>query len=77
MYESIDKDLDIRGNEEQQALQTARVYHELEDSQSPTSCTHEYSTPYDTSIPNNDGPNTTALNEADDFAHLNELYEAS
>ncbi len=78
VYETADKNLDIKSNEEQQALQPAHVYHELEDPQSPTSCTHEYSTPYDTSIPNSDGPKITpALNDTDCLTHFNELYEAS
>ena len=76
VYESIDKDLDIQSNEEQQVL--PHVYQELEDPQSPTSCSHEYDTPYDTSIPNSNGRETTpALNKTDGFIHKNELYEAS
>ncbi|CAB4004623.1 Receptor-type tyrosine- phosphatase F [Paramuricea clavata] len=78
VYESIDKDLDIKSDEEQQALQPPHIYQELEDPQGPTSCTHEYSTPYETSMSNNDGPKITpALNDTDSFAHFNELYETS
>ncbi len=78
VYETADKNLDMKSNEEQQALQPAHVYHELDDPQSPTSFTHEYSTPYDTSIPNSDGPKITpALNDTNGLTHFNELYEAS
>jgi hypothetical protein len=78
VYESIDKDLDIKSDEEQQALQPPHVYQELEDPQGPTSCTHEYSAPYETSISNSDGPKITpALNDTDSFAHFNELYETN
>ena len=78
VYESIDKDLDIKSSEEQQVLKSPHVYHELEDPRSPTSCSHEYDAPYDTSIPKSHGPETRpALNETDGFIHVNELYEAN
>ncbi len=54
VYETADKNLDIKRDEEQQALQPEHVYHEVEDPQSSTSCTQEYSTPYDASIVNNE-----------------------
>ena len=44
VYESADKDLK---SDEQQALQSSHVYQEMENHQSPTSCTPEYSTPYE------------------------------
>ena len=77
VYESIDKDLDVK-SDEQQALQSSHVYHELENPQSPTSCTPEYSTPYETSISHSDGPAITpALKDSECLTHFNELYEAS
>ncbi len=55
VYETADKNLDIKRDEEQQALQLPEhVYDEPEDPQSSTSCTQEYSTPYDASIVNNE-----------------------
>ena len=101
VYESVDKDLDIKsneekqaltdkannlvyenpiikGNEEKQALHPSHVYHELEDPQKPTSCTHEYSIPYEASMSISDGPKITpALNDSDSLTHFNELYETS
>lgn len=75
VYESIDKDLDIKSNEEKQALQPSHVYHELEDPQNPT---HEYSIPYEASMSISDGPKITpALNDSDSLTHFNELYETS
>lgn len=75
VYESIDKDLDIKSNEEKQALQPSHVYHELEDPKNPT---HEYSIPYEASMSISDGPKITpALNDSDSLTHFNELYETS
>lgn len=78
IYESVDQDLDVKSNEEQQALQPGHVYHELENPQNATSCTHEYSIPSDAVMSNSDSPKISlALNDTDGFTHFNELYESS
>ncbi|XP_028404770.1 uncharacterized protein LOC114527308 [Dendronephthya gigantea] len=80
IYESVDNDLDVKSNEEQQTLQPGHVYQELENSQNSTSCTtnHEYSTPCDEMMSNSDSPkNSLAFNDTDGLTHFNELYEAS
>lgn len=78
VYECADKNPNIKDNEEKQALHPSHVYHELEDPQKPTSCTHEYSIPYEASMSISDGPKITpALNDTDSLTHFNELYENS